>query len=153
MLTANMRAPYARCRCSAPAGARRAPAKRVCLWWSPFERIRRGGCTKRRWTLQARAAGSRVAGDGSHRQAGRAKAEDLVQKLALVAEVLAQEGAPWRPRAPRTYQLVVIHFSCAQHITSTTTYVRATNEMHWDIPKCHNNGLGAQAGAHRCDLP
>ena len=33
------------------------------------------------------------------------------------------------------------------------TYVRARKEMHWDIPKCHNNGLGAQAGAHRCDLP
>ena len=153
MLVANIRAPYARCRCFAPAGASRAPAKRVCLWWSPFERIRRGGCTKRRWTRQARAAGSRVAGDGSHRQAGRAKAEDLVQKLALVAEVLAQEGAPWRPRAPRTYQQQVIHFSCAQIHASPGQYVRAGKEMSWDIPKCHNNGLGAQAGAHRCDLP
>ena len=33
------------------------------------------------------------------------------------------------------------------------TYVRATNEMRWDIPTCHNNGLGAQAGAHPRDLP
>ena len=76
-----MRAPYARCRCVASAGASCAPAKRVCLWWSPFERIRRGGCTKRRWTRQARAAGSRVAGDGSNRQAGRPRTEDLVQKV------------------------------------------------------------------------
>ena len=153
MLAANMRAPYARCRCSAPAGAKRAPAKRVCLWWSPFERIRRAGCTKRRWTRQARAAGSRVAGGGSHRQAGRANAEDLVKELVRVTDRAHQEVAPWRPRAPRTYQQQVIHFSCAQIHASPGQYVRAGKEMSWDIPKCHNNGLGAQAGAHRCELP
>ena len=153
MLTANMRAPYARCRCVASAGASRAPAKRVCLWWSPCERIRRQGCTKRLCPRQARAAGSRVAGDGSNRQAGRPRTEDLVQKVALVTDRAHQEIAPWRPRAPRTYQQQVIHFSCAQIHASPGQYVRAGKEMSWDIPKCHNNGLGAQAGAHRCDLP
>ena len=44
-------------------------------------------------------------------------------------------------------------FPARKTARSHCTYVRARKEMHWDIPKCHNNGLGAQAGAHRCDLP
>ena len=153
MLVTNMRAPYARCRCFAPAGASRAPAKRVSLWWSVCERIRRRGCTKRLWTLQARAQGSRVAGGGSHRQAGRPRSEDLVQKLARVTEVLVQECAPRGLGAPWSLGTFQMHFSCAQNHGATSRYVRATNEMHWDIPTCHNKGLDSQAGAHRCDLP
>ena len=123
------------------------------LWWSPCERIRRRGCTKRLWTLQARAQGSRVAGGGSHRQAGRPSREDLVQKLARVTEVLVQECAPRGLGAPWSLGTFQMHFSCAQNHGAASRYVRATNEMHWDIPTCHNKGLDSQAGAHRCDLP
>ena len=44
-------------------------------------------------------------------------------------------------------------FPARKTARSHGTYVRARKEMHWDIPSFQNNGLGAQAGAHRCDLP
>ena len=44
-------------------------------------------------------------------------------------------------------------FPARKTARSHGTYVRARKEMHWDIPTCHNNGLGAQAGAHPRDLP